>query len=584
MLTLQNFETEINAAILQRGKLYFEKGNVENLEETEDNTWCAEVEGADLYTVEITLKANKTVTNYSCDCPYDEGICKHIVAVLFALRETGKKQGAKPKIANPKDVFKNLLQTISLNEYQNFISQYAAKNKNFKTEFELYFADKDSRIDVGKNYLDLVEKMIRKHSHRGYIDYRRTAGFSKEVNTILKTGTAYLSKNNFMDAFALAKSVLKPLMQVMMDSDDSNGSIGDTVEEAIGIMENIATANAAAITIKEQLFGFLTKELASEIYFDYGDFGYHMFSIFKNLAVQLNTGDVFLGFIDARLPNLVGEYKGYRKDFFQTQKIEFLQLTGKANEVENLIHQNMDIVEVRQNEVNKAIDKKDFAMAKKLIAEGIALAESKAHPGTVSEWQKDLLRIAMLQNNIATIRHYTKHFAFERGLSPDYYNQLKKTYPAPEWKIFIEKLIAETIQEITHKWDRNKNKLWGHPAHPPLLQSLAPIYIQEKYWDRLLALVQQENNLHTTLSYHNYLVKIYPAELLKIYLPTLESYGVKAEGRGAYKDLVSKMKLIIKDIPAGKEKVIELAQKLRLQFSVKPRRPAMMEELDKILK
>ena len=251
MLTLQNFETEINAAILQRGKLYFEKGNVENLEETEDNTWCAEVEGSDLYTVEITLKANKTVTNYSCDCPYDEGICKHIVAVLFALRETGKKQGAKPKIANPKDVFKNLLQTISLNEYQNFISQYAAKNKNFKTEFELYFADKDSRIDVGKNYLDLVEKMIRKHSHRGYIDYRGTAGFSKEVNTILKTGTAYLSKNNFMDAFALAKSVLKPLMQVMMDSDDSNGSIGDTVEEAIGIMENIATANAAAITIKE---------------------------------------------------------------------------------------------------------------------------------------------------------------------------------------------------------------------------------------------------------------------------------------------------------------------------------------------
>ena len=584
MLSLLNFETQINAVILQRGRLYFQNGNVENIEEAEDKTWRAEVTGSDLYSVEVILKGNKEITGYSCDCPYDEGICKHTVAVLFALVEILKKQKNKPKGASKKDVFENLLQTISLKEYQDFISQYAAKNKNFKTEFELFFADKDSRIDVEKKYSDLIERMIKKYSRGGYIDYRSSFGLSKEVDALLKTGDACIAKNNFRDAFALARAVLKPMMLAIMDSDDSNGNIGSSIEGALGILENIAAANAAAITIKEQLFGFVTSELGNKMYFDYGDFGYQLFSIFQILAVQLNAGDIFLGFIDAQSAKLSGEYEGYRKEFFQKRKIEFLQLTGKVDEAGNLIQQHIDIVEVRQNEVNKAIDTNDFNKAKKLITAGIKVAEAKSHPGTVTQWQNELLRIAVLEKDIGTIRHYSKYFAFDHGFSPDYYNQFKKTYPAAEWKIIIENYIAETIQKITYSWSNNKHTIWHHPAYPPLLQSLAPIYIQEKYWDRLLALVQQNNNLNTTLAYHNHLVKIYPGELLKIYLPSLEKYGVESTGRSTYADMVSKMKMVMKDIPDSKEKIIALAQKLRLQFSVKPRRPDMMEELDKILK
>ena len=193
---LQNFETQINAVILQRGKLYFENGNVENIEETEDNTWCAEVTGSDLYSVEIILKNNKEITDYSCDCPYDDGVCKHIVAVLFALREELKKQKNKPPSAVKKDVFKNLLQTIGVKEYQGFISQYASKNKNFKTEFELFFAGKDARIDVEKNYSDLVDRIIKKYSRSGYIDYRSSFGMSKEITALLKTGDECIAKNN----------------------------------------------------------------------------------------------------------------------------------------------------------------------------------------------------------------------------------------------------------------------------------------------------------------------------------------------------------------------------------------------------
>ncbi|CAN5576132.1 hypothetical protein BH10BAC3_BH10BAC3_14860 [soil metagenome] len=158
---------------------------------------------------------------------------------------------------------------------------------------------------------------------------------------------------------------------------------------------------------------------------------------------------------------------------------------------------------------------------------------------------------------------------------------MEENLPIAEWKIVIEKHIEETIAKISGKW---KSEKYWRQAHPPLLQALAPVYIQERYWSRLLPLVQQANDLNTTLNYHVHLVKQYPAELLAIYLPALENYGNSVSDRNGYADLVQKMRTIIKSLPEGKEKIMEVAQKLKTAYSVKPRRPAMLEELDKLLK
>ena len=78
------------------------------------------------------------------------------------------------------------------------------------------------------------------------------------------------------------------------------------------------------------------------------------------------------------------------------------------------------------------IDKKDYEGAKRIIAEGIKVAERNDHPGTVYQWQKELLRIAVLEKDIGIIRKYTKSFAFDRYFSREFYNQFKKTYNKKE--------------------------------------------------------------------------------------------------------------------------------------------------------
>jgi uncharacterized Zn finger protein len=62
----------------------------------DDNLWTAEVEGSETYQVEVELEG-KTVKQYFCDCPYDGVTCKHVVAVLFALRKEVKQKKSSPK-------------------------------------------------------------------------------------------------------------------------------------------------------------------------------------------------------------------------------------------------------------------------------------------------------------------------------------------------------------------------------------------------------------------------------------------------------------------------------------------------------
>lgn len=132
--------------------------------------------------------------------------------------------------------------------------------------------------------------------------------------------------------------------------------------------------------------------------------------------------------------------------------------------------------------------------------------------------------------------------------------------------------------------EKEKNRVWQASAYPPLLQNLGQIYIHESFWDRILILVQQENLLNTTLSYHPYLVNDYPVELIAIYLPALEEYGLRSNTRTNYEEFVRMMRKIIKDIPHGKKDILAVAQRLKVRFSANPRRPAMLQELDGLLK
>lgn len=231
----------------------------------------------------------------------------------------------KQKKGSGKNSFSSLLKKITLEEYQKFIGHYASKSEDFKIEFEVYFSDKGDNIDVSQKYTTLTQKLIRRYTDGGYIDYRATYGLSQEVDRMIETGYDMVNKSNFRDAFSMTKPALKEMMKVITYCDDSDGNIGESIDNAIQLIDNVAKAEEAAIELKEEIFIFLQRELENEEYFDYGDFGYNLFSIYQYLILSISKNEDYLNFIDNQVAKLTGTYDNYKKEFYLKQKIDFFK-------------------------------------------------------------------------------------------------------------------------------------------------------------------------------------------------------------------------------------------------------------------
>ena len=312
------------------------------------------------------------------------------------------------------------------------------------------------------------------------------------------------------------------------------------------------------------------------MYFEYGNLGYDLTETYASFCIKTGRKDEFLQYLDSKIQ--FAKNDDYERAFFIKTKILFLSGIDSTDEIKNIIQQNVDIPEIRSIEIDRNIKNQDYETAKKLISEGIKTAETKKHSGTVFQFKKKLLAIAVLEKDIQLERYFSRKFALGQTLDSTYYKQWKSTYSKEEWIQTIEELILEVTKKIN---DTLKNNIFHNynSLNTNLLYRLGPIYIQENYWDRLLALVQKQENLITILTYYPYLIKIYPNELLDIIISVFEKEGDKSEGRSQYKDLANKMKSIIKDYPQDKERILEVARKLKFKY---PRRPAMREELDKL--
>lgn len=581
-MKINDFESHIDTTILERGNEYFLENKIHSLHESPKNNWQAEVQGTELYTVSVVLGNKKEIKDWECDCPYDYGMmCKHVTAVLYAIEEALIMNVPLEKVTTitpqkSSNTFNKLLKEINLKEYQDFIKNYAKVNADFKSAFELYFSDKDETFDLEKKYIPIIKKNIKTHTKRGFIDYYASNKLGKELLQYVNQANEYFAKNNLRDAFSLTKVLIREVAPIFEYCDDSNGYVADCVFAAMDILTELSNTSTS-IEFKEKIVDFLAEQLNNEVYFMYGDFGYTMTILYSDLSIKTYKTNAFIQFLDTKLD--ANKKDDYEKMFFIKVKIQFLKHIGKANEVAQLIQENLKISEIRAIHVKALIQEQDFEEAKKCIAEGIAIAEKKNHPGTVNQWEKELLNIAVLENDIDTIRFFSRKFAFDRELNETYYNQWKKTFTKKEWEITINEFIKNIEDKLTENF-KNNRFLRKEQMPQAFLMNLGPIYVQENNIDKLWELFQKQTELYMVLKYYRYFEKKHFNEMLNVIAVALENECDVVNERSKYNNLARIMKAIIKDLPAAKEKILEVAVKLKQKY---PRRPAMQEVFSKLL-
>jgi uncharacterized Zn finger protein len=564
-IPLNQFEQYIDETILKRGLQYFKSGRVNEVEEISPGKYEAIVEGTEDYTVQLTLK-NGIISEYTCDCPYDFGpVCKHVAAVIFYLQQdvldlnkkqkrTKTNQTAKPaKRKTVAQQVEELLEKTTHDELKQFVREKTEENAQFRNLFLSSFAQYNT--DESKElYVKQVKSILKTASDRhGFIDWSASRQVGNAIDNLLKSAQKQIDNHNYKSAFFICTAVMEQMNEALEYSDDSNGDIGGSIEVACEMLYTIAQMQPTE-EIRKLIIEYCFTALDKQIY---SGWNWHI-EILRLAALLLKTEDEI-----ERIFKQIDKVQrsDYEKEKAQTIKYEILLKTKGENAAEIYLEQNITNSTLRQEAIQKALEKRDFEKAISIAKDGISY-DLKGRPGLAKKWYDWLLKIAQAQNDSEKIIEYARLLFIDNFMNEqDYYQILKKHVKPEEWSEFVEAMI----QDITTK------KRW------PDMNLIAGIFIKEEWWDRLLELVKMSPDLKTIDNYEKYLSKNYTNEIVELYANEILSYMENNMGRGHYQNACRYIRKIIK--LGAREKANEIISYLRNEY---PKRKALMEELNKI--
>jgi len=558
-VTIQNFDKFVDKTLVKQGKETFEKRKVSSLEELEDCLWIATVEEEDTYEVEILLHKN-TIRETSCSCEQKKkGVCLHMIAAFLAIEAkkqqeaTKGKQGAKGK----KDNLKTLLEKISRTELEEFIKTYMTKNKVFKSDFELYFIDKNENNDFEKKIVEIIDQTIKPRYRGG--ESQNLPDLNKEIKKHLKTINTYIGNSNYRDAFIFAKCLFVKLHEIIVKSNYLINTFINNTNKVLDIIIFLAEDERVPLSLKEVLFPFLLEQMVknTELYEDYYD--NKLPQAGRKLSITLQKEGDYLQAIDKVLDK--NKILGSVRRFYTIEKIKLLSQLGKQKEADKIIDKNIEHPFFRRMKVDMFIEKKDYKAAKTCLKEGIT--ELKQRYGTeniVREWEELLLQIAKEEGDFDTMQEYYKKFAFYGDGDSQYYDHWKSTYTAEEWK----KVIDEEIKKQETYYKEQKKRLSAYRNVAVVSPILFLIYQKEDMYEVLWEKVKN-TDISNILNYLHYLKKYYATEIMEKLFKEVIDFAENANYRTEYERIVSYIRKMLEDAPEEKEKIIKLVEKLKQQ-------------------
>ena len=366
-ITLQNFESQIDEQIVDRGLSYWEDGLVINLKQTKEGIFEAVVSGTEDYDVEVITDGN-TVTDFDCNCPYDRGpICKHVVAVLYAISEGNKKKTANPKkIAKPAKIpvhkdpsekqLKNILSGLGKDELADWITEWAKKDDTFRSLFLVRFSKPDDRIDIEKYARVLVNVNKHKGSNNRYDDFYDDIPDEEKAGELLHEMETNFSRTSVSEIISLCFAVFKVITPSLYYVDDSEGACSGLIEEAVDLLNTAIRQKEMREPIRKETFDLCLKyynEDGMEI--DGWDFG--VLEIAGDLLKDTIEKKKLFAVLDSLERSNKGNYREERSVEIRKNVIE--QFEGK-DASEKYMETKIHLPDVRSQFVEKAISVKNY--------------------------------------------------------------------------------------------------------------------------------------------------------------------------------------------------------------------------------
>jgi len=574
-MDLSNFENYIEKIILARGYDYYENDYVTSVEETENNVFEAEVEGTELYTVEVELDDQANIIDTECNCPYDMGeYCKHQVAVFLALRDMKNKisnennhisQNSKdsesvlkspvPKKRKALDIEK-ILSDRTKDELVEFLLDIASEYEEIKQRIELDFNDGNDEDELSKSIV-LIRTFIRNNSDRhGFVSYRDAGDAVKGADLVLEKARFVFEQTKTVHAFHLVLCVIHEMMDLLQSADDSDGVIGGAIEESLSFIDEIIVYEELKPIHKETIFNKLIEEASHRRYEGWTDW---RIDLLESCSALADTSDLRSKLENHLVTMMVNEEGdswsvNYLAERVNLIRYHLVQKHDGQKKAQDFIKKNLQYSNFRQMAIESAMNNKDYEYVIKLTLDGED--QDKSLRGLVEQWKKYRYKAFQLSGKMDEQRGIAMDFIL--GGSFDYYKELKTTYATNEWSSVYPRIIIllenqkKTYQDVYTR-----------------------ILIEEGKKQKLLEYVK--GNPSSVEGYYKHLIPEFKEELYTVFLQYIEQSATRAGNRKDYQGVCAIIRNLIK--AGGKERALEIRQKL---FNKYANRPAFRDELSRV--
>lgn len=569
---IQEFESQIDAVILQRGRNYYENGNIIEVTELTTDTFEAVVAGSYNYKVTVELVGDEII-DYTCDCPYDMGpICKHIVATLSYLKEMkglevieeeiekpspeiSKEKPKKPKKKRKtaQEKIEHLLKEVSEDDLKAFVLKRALEDSHFRRLLELSFVLQKDQLSASFYKKQIKVILTAAKDRAGFIDWRAVRSVHKPIVQILNKGHEQLEQQHFYNAFLIGKAVLEEMIAALNFADDSDGGIGNLVYMASDLLRELSKVRLPQKT-RKAFFDYSLKAFDKEKFWGW-DWHWDVLEFAAELFESAKEAEQLMLVIDKK------NYKDYHLEMIQKIKYELIEKIEGVEQANAYLEQHIQNSRLRTIALEKAFGQEDYQRVIELAKNGIEQDE-RSKLGLANGWRKWLMKTAQAQEDREAIITYARYFFLDRASSQEEsYQLLKQNISVDDWSVFVENLITDVMS--LRSWYKR--------------ECLEYIYIEEKRWASLLELLKTERSFDLLKRYEPYLKKVYPKDLVALYEQEIVDYSQYNVGRGSYQVLCQNIRRIQKLGAAAK--AAELIDYLRMTY---PQRPALLDELNKL--
>jgi hypothetical protein len=528
-----------------------------DLQEISQNLWKAKYRGNyGTYTIKVKTDGNKTV-DFSCSCPSGYSPCKHIPMVEEAIRERMAKNQKKQKNDNKHEITIDLLlKDLSQKDLRDFIVKQAQYNPELKNAILLEFAHKAQKKETNvNNYTQLLQDALDEL----YFDYEDT-GYdydSIEIEVLdrwLDKAQEYADNNNPEEAILICKACIEEFATWHKESDCEVIEYIDLSyqERPFDILSQTLSIQG---TDCKKLFDYCKSEMQKPKYK-----GIEMYDGFSELFMKLSAmigSDDFLTLQDKLLKEIHDKSSWEAQKILQ-QKIDFYQNSKQPEKADDIIRENLQIEQFREELTNKLIAENKLQEAKKLIND---FTSQKGNDNRhLYPWYKLKLQIAQKENDIPEIRR-TSFLFIESYFKEEYYNIYKSTFAKDEWTKNVEKMIKH--------YEKNHKTKWFN-------SSIAKVLQVEKQEERLMKYVEKHLSIDILDEYHTTFSSSFPEETLALFRQVIDRYAQNT-GRNIYERIAKLFEKMAK-IKGGNEVVKEMISQYRVLYK---NRRAMIEVINR---